>query len=197
MLLRKKISKSCQTIMVLACCTLMSGCLGVFLAGAAAGGAVIYDRRPADTMLTDQNIAYAASQAIVTDPVLRKNTHIEFSSFNRILLVTGQAIDEATRDEVMSRVRKVEKVRRVYNEITIANPNTMEDRSRDAWITAKVKSELLATKGMHSSQVKVITESGSVYLMGLLTAQQAEIAVGMTRHVKGVKRVVKLFEIEA
>jgi osmotically-inducible protein OsmY len=197
MSLKTKMLKSFQMALLVTSCLGASGCIGAFVAGAAAGTAVMADRRAPEVMVNDQNIVYAANQAIKSDPVLRKTTHVEFSCFNRVLLVTGQVKDEATREEVISRVRKVEKVRRVYNELTVGPLNTLEDRSRDAWITAKVKAELAATKGMHSTQVKVVTENGSVYLMGLLTPKQAEIAVGVTRKVYGVKRVVKLFEIEA
>jgi len=176
--------------------TFLSGCVGIFVAGAAAGGAVIYDRRTAETIVTDQNITFRAEKEAMSNAQLRGQTHVEFSSFNRLLLVTGQVPDEERRQKVLEIARNVPKVRRVYDQLTIGTPHDWADRSRDSWITAKIKSVMMATEGLHSSQIKVITEDGVVYLMGLVTRHQAEIATDIAREVYGVKRVVKLFEHE-
>lgn len=174
----------------------LSGCVGAFVAGAAAGGAIIYDRRSSDVIIEDQKIVYTADSAIAGDAALRTRVHVEFSSFNRIVLVTGQAEDEQSREQVMAKVRTIPHIRRLYNEIAILPPNSLGQRSQDAWITTKIKSVMLATAGLHSSQIKVVTEDGSVYLMGLVTPHQGELAIDIARHVRGVKRVVKLFEYE-
>lgn len=189
--------KTLILLSVLAMSSLLSGCVGIFVAGAAAGGAVIYDRRTAETIVTDKNIAFRAGKAVAQDPLLHNQSHVEFSSFNRILLVTGQVPDEERRQKVLAIARAVPKVRRVYDQLSIATPNDITDRSQDGWVTAKIKSVMIATEGLHSSQIKVITEDGVVYLMGLVTRSQAEIATDIAQEVHGVKRVVKLFEYEA
>ena len=82
---------------------------------------------------------------------------------------------------------------RVYNEITIRKPISLWQRSQDAWITTKVKTEMLAKKDLHSTQIKVVTENSVVYLMGMLTPQQAELATDVARRIDGVREVVKEF----
>ncbi len=181
--------------MLLIIALLLPGCTGgLIVAGAATGVAVAYDRRTAGTVVEDQNIEFKAAAAIRRDKALRDKAHIGVVSYNNIVLLVGQAPTKALRDRAAALARKVEKVRRVHNEIALGEPIPFSVRNRDIWITTKVKSALLGSKGLEAIHVKVVTEDGVVYLMGLLTRREAEDVARRVQQVKGVKRVVKVFE---
>ena len=98
------------------------------------------------------------------------------------------------RTHIINIARHIDNVRRVHNEIRVANLTGFSSRTNDSWITSKVKTQMLATKGFKSSQIKVTTEAGTVYIMGLVTKKAGNQAAEIARNVSGVKRVVKLFE---
>ncbi len=174
---------------------LLPGCTGGFIvAGAATGVAVAYDRRTAGTVVEDQNIELKAAAAIRKDPELRRKAHISVISYNNVVLLVGQVPSQRLKVRAARLVQGVEKVRRIHNELTVGPPAPFATRNRDAWITAKAKSALLQTKGLDSLHVKVVTEEGAVYLMGLLSRQEAEEVARRVQQVKGVRRVVKVFE---
>lgn len=175
-------------------CSLLQGCFVPIVAGAAAGAAVINDRRDIQTISDDQQIQYTAYHQVTADTSLTAGSHIVIATFDRNVLLVGEAPTDDVRDRVEALVKAMPKVNRVYNQIIVGPPASPAELSNDSWITTKVKTQMLATKGLKSSQVKVITENGSVYLMGIITHDQAELAVDVTRHVAGVQRVVKLFE---
>lgn len=173
----------------------LSSCMGgAFVAGAATGSAVVYDRRPIETIVTDQKIYHDATVRLLQDKTITEQCHVVVSTFNRVLLVIGQAPNTYCRDHAIELVRQIPNVKRIYNEVEIANNTPPLVRSSDTWITTKIKTQLLLTKNFHSSQIKVVTENGTVYLLGLVTPQQADGAVAVARQVAGVQRVVKLFE---
>jgi osmotically-inducible protein OsmY len=174
--------------------SILQGCIVPFVAGAAASAVVINDRRNIQTMSDDQQIHYTAYQRIMADTSLTTGSHIVVEVFDRNVLLVGEAPTADVRDRVEALVRSLPKVRRVYNQITISPPATAAELSQDSWVTTKVKTQMLATKGLNSGQVKVVTENGSVYLLGIVTHDQAQLAVDVARHIAGVQRVVKLFE---
>ena len=174
-----------------------SGCAGLLVGTAATGAAAIHDRRTAGTVLEDQSIEFKARSAINKDKELSRNTHLNIVSFNNIVLVCGEAPDPVSRQRVGQIVSGIEKVRSVHNEIRVAAPSSMMSRTSDTFITAKVKTKLIGIKRMKNfdpSRVKVVTENGVVYLMGLVTRAEAEAVTDAVRLIKGVQRVVKLFE---
>ena len=172
----------------------LQGCAGVVVAGAAAGASMVADRRTAGTIVEDQVIELKASQVIHDDEALSESIHVNVISFNNIVLLVGEAPRESLRNEVVAAVRPVEKIRRVHNEIVIANPTPISVRGNDTLITGRVKSALLAAKGINPVHVKVITNNGTVYLMGIVTRSEAGFATDIIRRVDGVQRVVKIFE---
>ncbi len=171
------------------------GCAPVVAAGAI-GTAVIVakDPRTTGTMIDDKGIEFKASDAIHKDGMLADQAHINVTSYNGVVLLTGEAPTAELRAHAERLVREVEKVRRVHNEITVAAPSSGLTRSSDALITTKVKTRMVAEKDFASGRVKVETENGTVYLMGLVTRQQAGVATEIARGTKGVQRVVRLFE---
>lgn len=171
---------------------MLPGC-GVFIAGMATGSLVGYDTRDWQTWMDDQAIRKKISAAIKKDPAFAKS-HITVTSFNRTVLLTGQAPASALRLKA-EKISKQERLAiQIYNEITVGAPTSLATRSHDTWLTTKVKSQLLAIPDLKSNAIKVLTENGSVYLMGHLTHLQAQVAVETARSIAGVKRVVKVFK---
>ena len=123
-----------------------------------------------------------------------KGSNIGITSFNGVILLTGQVPDNEMRALAGRTAQQVHSVRQVYNELQVRGSTTVLARTSDSWLTTKVKSVLLASKEVDSGRIKVITENGVVYLMGLLTRQEAENAAELARTVGGVQKVVKAVE---
>ena len=150
--------------------------------------------RSATTVVEDQRIESSAMDKLYSDPKLQQKIHVNITSYNRIVLLSGEALSQELRDHVINIVRNLPGVRRVHNEIRIQDLTGFQSRSRDGWITSKIKARMLATKGFDSDAVKVITEYGTVFLMGLVTRTEGRQAAEIARNVDGVRQVVKLFE---
>ncbi|MEW6353961.1 MAG: BON domain-containing protein [Pseudomonadota bacterium] len=173
---------------------MLQGCVAVVAGGAATGAAVAHDRRSAGTVLDDQTIEVKAIAAILSDKELSNSAHINVTSYNYAVLLTGEAPSEELRKRAEELVRKIEKVKNVHNEITIAAPSSMVSRSSDTVLTGKVKANMVGLEGLDPTRVKVVTENGVVYLMGLVTRAEADIAANAASKTTGVQRVVKIFE---
>jgi osmotically-inducible protein OsmY len=168
----------------------------IFIAGAAAGAAaiaVVYDHRTLKSSLEDQQITNIAAKKIKAVPALRDESHIEVTTFSHVVLLTGETPNPQWRHQAEEITKSIPGITRIYNQITIQGPNSSLTRASDSWITAKIKSQMLAVQNLKSSDIKVVTENGSVYLMGFVTYQQADIAVNIARQVSGVQKVVKVF----
>lgn len=171
--------------------SLLSACaLGVV---AAAAGVVAYDRRSLVMMERDARIFHLIHTEIVRDPRF-EGSHIVVTSFNQAVLIAGQTPKASLRVLAEKTAQKTPNVRRVYNEITIAEPSSMAERSKDTWITGEVRAKLLKKKDLESGSIRVVTEDSVVYLMGIATPEQAALAVAVARQVKGVQKVVKVFQ---
>lgn len=174
---------------------LLPGCLPtVFVAGAAAGGAIIYDHRDAKSMVQDHDVTFQVQNKLDHDKELHEQANISIATFNHIALLLGQAPNDELRNRAESIAKSNSSIKMLYNEITIEKPISNIARANDSWITTKVKTILLATPGLNSTSLKIVTENGTVYLMGLTTRTQAQIATDKTRTVAGVQKIVKLFE---
>lgn len=173
-------------------CNILAGCIGAFIAGAAAGGLIVYDRRSIAMTATDTRIRHQVTQALAKDGAFT-NSHIVVSSFHQIILLVGQTPLASLRARAERVANTVADIKKIYNEIEISSPSSNMTRSSDAWVTTKVKSKMLATKGLHSGEIKVVTENGAVYLMGIVTKEQSDLAVDVARRVSGVQKIVKVF----
>jgi osmotically-inducible protein OsmY len=174
-----------------------SACAPVVVGGAAATTAsVAHDRRTTGAVVEDKAIKARVIHALDKDSELDKNSHINVAVFNGWVLLSGETPTEAFRTRAGDIAREQDKVRRLYNELTIAAPSSLMTRSSDSWITTKVKSSLvgLKIKGFDPTRVKVVTENGTVYMLGLVYHAEGDAAVAAARKVSGVQRVVKLFE---
>ena len=172
----------------------LAGCAIAAGGGSAAAGYSTLDRRTTGTIIEDQAIELKAYRAIAADKELDEQTHINITSYNTAVLVTGESPVDEMRQKIVSIVSAVDKVKHVYNEITIAAPSSMVSRSSDVYITTKVKAKLFADKILSGLVIKVNTEKGVVYLMGIVSQKEAEIATNIARETGGVQKVVKLFQ---
>jgi osmotically-inducible protein OsmY len=174
---------------------LLPGCIpAVFIAGAAAGGAIIYDHRDTKTMVKDRDATFQIQNNLDLDKDLLKKSHLSVVTFNHIALLIGQAPNEELRQRAETIAKANSQIKVLYNEVTIESPISHTQITNDTWITTKVKATLLATPGLSSTSLKIITENGTVYLMGLITYKQANLATEKTKTVSGVEKIVKLFE---
>jgi len=177
--------------------SLLGGCAAVVVTGAATGANAAHDRRTLGAYVDDEGIELKVRLAITEDKELYSQVHVNVISVNGVVLLVGQAPTEALRMKIEELTRAIEKVRVVHNEITIAAPNSYMTRSSDSLITAKVKGSLFGIKGQEGfdpTRVKVVTENGIVYLMGILYRSEANDVATRASRVSGVQKVVKLFE---
>lgn len=153
-----------------------------------------YGRRSWGTSWHDQLVESRGMQALRDASPELKTAHVSITCFNGIALITGQVPSDAARKLAGDTVAKVAHVRTVHNELQIAGPTSMVARTNDSWLTAKVKTELLASDKVSGNRIKVVTEDGVVYLMGLVSHRAAKAAVDVARQVYGVQKIVTAFE---
>jgi len=190
-----KLNNFLRCLILLGLITHLFGCAVVAVGGAAAAtGTAVADRRTTGALVEDQTIEVKALKAFHDDAELNDQAHMNVTSYNTVVLLTGETPTDAMRQRAMELVKKVDKVTHVYNELTIAAPSSLVSRSSDSYITTKVKTQLFADKNVSGIQFKVVTEKGVVYLMGIVSHAEAEIATDIARQTGGVQKVVKLFQ---
>ena len=172
---------------------LLGGCVAL-AGGAVVGGAtMVVDRRTTGTQIDDQTIEVRAASAVTA--ALGDRGNVSATSYNRVVLLTGEVPTEADRAKVEAAVAKVENVRAVVNELAVMPSSSMSQRTNDSITTGKVKAALFDAKGIQAAAIKVVTDRGNVYLMGRVTDAESTIAGNTTRAVAGVGKVIKVFEI--
>lgn len=173
---------------------LMSACAPLVVGGAAVGSALVaVDRRTSGAQLDDQGIELRASNRIKEQFGERANVSV--TSYNRQVLLTGEAASEAVKAEVERVVAGVDNVRSIVNELGVVNSPSFSQRSSDTLITGKVKAGMVDAKDLSAVAFKVVTTRGTVYLMGRVTQREATRATDIARNTSGVMRVVRVFEI--
>jgi osmotically-inducible protein OsmY len=172
---------------------LTSGCVPVVIGGAMVGGALaVTDRRTAGTQLEDQSIELKAMGR--TRELLGDRGQVSHTSYNRVVLLTGEVPSEADRASVEQAIGRLDNVRGVVNEIAVMGPSSLTSRANDRVLSTKVKATFVDAKDVMANAFKVTAERGTVYLMGRVTEREANTAVELARSVAGVQRVVKVFE---
>jgi osmotically-inducible protein OsmY len=171
----------------------LSGCAAVVLGSAVGTALVVTDRRTAGTQLEDQNIELKAGTRIRES--VGDRGHINTTSYNRMVLLTGEVQSEADRGVVEQAIGRIEGVRSVVNELAVMGASSMTARSNDTILTSKVKASFIDAKDLQAGALKVVTERGVVYLMGRVTEREANRATDLARGVSGVQKVVKVFEM--
>ncbi|HWU97194.1 MAG TPA: BON domain-containing protein [Oxalicibacterium sp.] len=170
----------------------LQGCVGVMMGGAVVGTLAATDRRTLGAQTEDKAIAVKGEARI--PKVVGPNDHVNVTSFNRKVLLTGEVRDEAAKAAAEREAAGIEGVQSVVNELAILGASGFGSRSNDALITGKVKASLVDDKVLYSNAFKITTERGIVYLMGRVTQSEGERAAEITRGVSGVVKVVKVFE---
>jgi len=171
----------------------LGACAPLMIAGVAGTAMVASDRRTSGAQLEDESIELRA-QARIRDN-LGERVHVNVTSFNRQVLLTGEVTAEKDRQAVVQLVERIENVKAVVNELAVMPLSNLSERSNDLLIVAKVKASFVDSRDLFANAFKVVTERGTVYLMGRVTQREANSATQLTRNVSGVNKVVRLFEI--
>lgn len=172
----------------------LSGCAPLLIGGAAVGGVLVAtDRRTSGTQLEDETIELKAGRRIGT--VVGDGGHVNFTSYNRSVLITGEVASQEQVDAVGRAVSEIENVRSVVNELGVMGASSLTSRSNDTLLTTKVKASLVDAKDLQANAIKVVTERATVYLMGRVTEREAARAAEIARGVGGVAKVVRVFEV--
>lgn len=178
-----------RIILILIIMTGLPACANMAVSGAQA----VYNRHSLSKSINDNYETFAAYQAINKSGNAFKGTNITIATYNDEMLIAGQVPEAWQRVRVEQIIRQATEVSEIHNALTISNPSSSLTRLSDAWITTKVKTKLLASDDVDVAQVKVITENGTVYLMGILAPDEAQAAVSLAQETEGVRRVVKVF----
>ena len=175
------------------CIPLLGGCVGAAVVGAGAGALMIADRRASEVYIADQGLELRAASRI-SDKYGDK-VHVNVTSYNRMLLLTGEVPTAEIKADVEKIAAGVNDVKSISNELAIAGPSSFGVRSNDSYITSKVKARFIDTGKFSANVVKVVTEAGVVFLLGIVTQAEADAAVEIARTTGGVLKVVRVFEI--
>ncbi len=177
----------------------LTGCSTIATGGAELSGlSLLHDRRNSSVILSDERIEINAGIELNSHEDTRTQCHFNVTAYNGTVLVTGEAPTVQLLNKIISIVRVIPGVKIVHNEMQVTSPTSFSSRSNDTLITAKVKSSLSNVKilpGFDATRVKVITENGTVFLLGLVHKNESHIATEIARRESGVKKVVKIFEI--
>lgn len=178
----------------LAASTLLGACAPLLIGGAMIGGSMLVtDRRTSGTQLEDEGIELKAARR--ANESIGERGHINLTSYNRLVLITGEVPTEADKAAVELAVARVENVRSVVNELAIGSASSIGTRSKDTLLTSKVKASMVDAKDVLTNAYKVVTERSVVYLMGRVSEREAGRATDIARGVSGVTKVVRVFEI--
>jgi osmotically-inducible protein OsmY len=184
-----------KKIIIIICCTVfLSACSPMFMAGSLTSSAINGDNRELGVMYDDQAIDAKILTIFAGDDKLQNTSDISSTTYNHKVLLVGTTTSYALKLHAANLVRPIHDVKYVYNYIRVKNPLPKSTYSEDTWLTTKVKSALLTQKGLKSAAIKIVTDNGVVYLLGIILPSQSKLAVNTTKKVDGVKNVVNLFE---
>ncbi|MFV8408859.1 BON domain-containing protein [Vibrio owensii] len=182
-----------RSLVILCAALSMSGCAGLFIAGAATTANLVTDTRTTKEIWQDNNIEFEVA-AIGNKTPFKGKARVVASSYNGTVVLMGQAPTQDLINEFESKAREVNGVKNIHNQIKQKEPLSVTQISNDSWITTKVKSALLTDSELNGVKVKVITEDSDVFLFGYVTPEQSERATEITRNISGVKQVIKGFQ---
>lgn len=174
---------------------LLQGCPAVLVAGVGTAAVVADDRRTTGVFVEDQNIELKVANEIGKKYAMTNGVDVRGTSFNRFVLLNGEVPNEEIRNDIGAIAAAVENVRNVQNEIQVGPPTTTQQKAADSATTSKVKTNLLKSRDIQTNHVKVLTRDNVVYLMGLLSSEEADTATEIARTTGGVEKVVRVFEI--
>jgi osmotically-inducible protein OsmY len=186
--------RSAAVVGALVASTALTGCAALLVGGAVVGGSLLAsDRRSSGTQLDDQAIELKANSRV--RDLLGDRGHVNVTSYNRLVLLSGEVPSEADRTNIEQSVARIDNVKSVVNELAAMTATSLSNRSNDALITSKVKATLVDAGDISANAFKVLTERGIVYLMGRVTEREADRAADLSRSISGVQKVVKVLEV--
>src|SRR3990167_5956074 len=168
---------------------LLQGCMNAAVTGAQA----VYNRHSLQRNAHDQYVTMKVYKALKIDDDRFNDANISISTYNNEVLLAGQVPSASQRDEIGRITKEISGASEVYNLLTVSNPSSTMIKLSDAWVTAKIKAKLMASNNVDATQIKVTTENGTVYLMGIVEPSEADAAVDIAQHTGGVEKVVKAF----
>lgn len=181
---------------VLAAVLTLGGCIEAAIIGGAAGGAMMAtDRRPAEVVLGDERVEVTANNRISTR--FGDKVHVNVTSFNYTILLTGEVPDAKVKAEIERIASEVERVKAVVNELQVGAISAYTARGNDSYLTGRVKAAMVGANKFNTNHIKVVTEAGVVYLLGVVTRKEADDATEIARAIGGVQKVVRVFEYVA
>lgn len=186
--------RSAAVIGALIASTTLAGCAALLVGGAVVGGSLIAtDRRTSGTQIEDQSIELKSNTRV--REILGNRGHVNVTSYNRMVLLSGEVPTDADKAAIEQSVAKVDGVRTTVNELAVMTASSLSNRSNDALVTSKVKATLVDAGDISATAFKVVTERGTVFLMGRVTEREAERATDLTRSISGVQKVVRVLEV--
>ena len=184
--------KNISILALLLLSTQLAGCFPAVVGGATAGGLMASDRRTSGIFVEDQSIEFKVSKRLLS--YMENAAHVNVTSYNRVILLTGEVPTEAQRTEAEKLTREVTNVREIHNALVVGPASSIGDRSNDTYTTTKIKTRFVSENLFPANIVKVVTEAGTAYLMGIVSEKEANDAVEVARNTEGVSKVVKVFE---
>ena len=172
----------------------LQSCAVATVVAITAGASMATDRRSIGNQIDDQSIEVEAYNEITKNEALYDNTNLHIISVNGSVLIVGQAPTAHLKDQALKIINSIKSVVRIHDQIRIGNTTAVTTQTNDVWLTSKVKTALFASDDVNGKNIKVVTENSEVFLMGIVTKKEADIAVNITRNISGVSRVFKAFE---
>ena len=187
-------SKTARIAGIFMLASALQSCAVATVVAVTAGATMVADRRTFSKQIDDQSIEFVAHNELNKQKALSKNTNLHVVSMNGTVLVIGQAPNSYLRDLAIKTIQDVPDILTIHNQVRIGSTTAITTQSNDIWLTSKVKSALLANGEVNAKDIKVVTENSEVFLLGLVTQQEADIVVEIARNINGVSRVFKAFE---
>jgi osmotically-inducible protein OsmY len=189
----KKIRFTLALATLITALPMLQGCVPAIIGSAAVGVMSAYDRRSTGIQTDDETTEWKAAQAIPDK--FRSLSHVNFTAYNRRVLITGEVPSAEAKAIVGEQTQQLAGVKEIFNELNIAPASPLSNRSNDSYITSKLKARLVDSNQLSAIHVKVVTENGVAYLMGIVNEREAKVAVAIARTTDGVRRVVNILEV--
>ena len=187
-------SKNIILPLILSTTLLLQGCAGLIIGAGMGAASIAHDRRTIGTQVDDKTTASRISTALSNDKAIKQQTSISVQVFNGNALLVGQAPTQALIQQAESLASTVNNIKKLHNQIRLGLPIPANIVAHDVWLASKIKTQLIADKRIDGLHIEIEVENGEVFLMGLVSKKESNIAVDITRNIKGVKQVIKAFE---
>jgi osmotically-inducible protein OsmY len=183
-----------KLLVIASTAAILQGCVAAAVVGVIGSVSVANDNRSLGNQVDDQKIEFTAHSRLSEVKTLSDNTNLQVVSINGKVLIVGQAPNSYLKDLAIKTLNQVDGIKHIHDQIRISNTLAVTTKSNDIWLTSKVKTALFGSDDLDATNIKVVTENGEVFLLGLIKNSAANAAVDIARNVGGVNRVFKMFE---